>query len=38
MFILRSRNSNISTYISISNLIWDNYVFIYLFIILAFIV
>jgi hypothetical protein len=37
MFSLRSRNSNISTYISISNLIWDNYIFIYLFMILAFI-
>ena len=38
MFSLRSRNSNISTYISISNLIWDDYAFIYFFLILAFIV
>lgn len=37
MFSLRSMNSNISTYISISNLIWDYYIFRYLFIILAFI-
>ena len=38
MFILKSKNSNISTYISISNLIQDNYVFIYILVILAFIV
>jgi NADH-ubiquinone oxidoreductase chain 3 len=38
MFILRSRNSNISTYISISNLICNNYIFSYIFIILTFMV
>jgi NADH-ubiquinone oxidoreductase chain 3 len=35
MFVLRNRNSNISTYISMSNLIWDNYAFIYIVNILA---
>src|ERR1700726_3202851 len=38
MFVLRNRNSNISTYISISNLICHDYTFIYLLIILVFIV
>src|SRR5580693_1595185 len=38
MFSLRSRNSNISTYISISNLICDDYVFIYPLILLGLII
>jgi hypothetical protein len=36
MFSLRSRNSNISTYISVSNLVWDGYILSYLLIILIF--
>jgi len=35
MFILKSKNSNISTFISISNLIRDDYAFIYILTILA---